>query len=165
MRMYAITMLIVLTLPVSAQEHDPAMHQQPMDSASNHSASINDTRLAVRVPQIIRDRILIDMRGYLQGLQEIQMALSKQDYGRAADMAENHVGMSVLVLHRSHEVAKYVPKNFQELGIAMHRSASQLAVAIDNTAVSGDIKPVLASFSEVMGACVACHATYRLQSE
>jgi len=168
MRIYAITVLVALTLPASAQQRDPSMHQPPTDVTPNRHASINsinDVRQAVRVPRIIMDRILTDMRGYLQGLQEIQMALSRQEYDRAADLAENHVGMSVLVLHRSHEVAKYVPKSFQEFGVAMHRAASRLAIAVGDVAVTGNVNPALASFSEVMGACVACHAVYRLQSE
>lgn len=165
MRIYVITVLIALTLPASAQQRDPSMHQPPTDVTPNRHASINDARQAVRVPRIIRDRILTDMRGYLQGLQEIQMALSKQEYDRAAGLAENHVGMSVLVLHRSHEVAKYVPKSFQEFGVAMHRAASRLAIAVGDVAVTGNVNPALASFSEVMGACVACHAVYRLESE
>ena len=162
MRIYAITLLIALTLPASAQQRDLPM-QPPTDVTPNHHASINDSRQAVRVPRIVRDRILTHMRGYLQDLQEVQMALSRQEYTRAADLTENHVGMSVLVLHG--EVGKYVPKKFQGLGVAMHRAASRLAIAVGDVAVTGNVNPALASFSKVMVSCVACHAAYRLESE
>lgn len=47
----------------------------------------------------------------------------------------------------------------------MHRAVSRLAMAVGDVAVIGSVNPALASFSEVMSACVACHAVYRLQSE
>jgi hypothetical protein len=71
--------------------------------------------------------------------------------------------MSSLDLHGAHEVAKYMPQGMQDAGTAMHRGASQFAIAVQESAASGDLKPALAALARTTQACVACHAGYRLQ--
>ena len=51
----------------------------------------------------------------------------------------------------------------QDVGTAMHRSASRFGVTARDAAVTGDVRPALGALSEVMGACVACHSGYRLK--
>lgn len=103
------------------------------------------------------------MRDHLLALQEIQLSLAQQEYDRAADIAEQRLGISSLALHGAHEVARYMPKGMQEAGTAMHRHASRFAVAARDAGATGDLKPVLESLSGVIGQCVACHAGYRVK--
>jgi len=152
---------LAIALPCSAQQHDPAMHQQHMAEAS--APTTKDQRQLVKFPSEMREHTLSNMRDHLVALQEIQAALGKADYDRAADVAEKRLGMSSLGLHGAHESSKFMPQGMQDAGTAMHRGASRFAVMARDAAVTGDVKPAIGSLSDVMGACVACHSGYRLQ--
>lgn len=131
------------------------MHSQHMAQPPPVSG---DFRQAVAFPQEMKGHTLSNMRDHLQALQEIQQALAKSEYDQAAEIAEKRLGMSSLALHGAHEVPKFMPQGMQHAGTAMHRCASRFGVAARNVAVTGDLKPVIGGLSEVMGACVACHA-------
>jgi hypothetical protein len=148
-----LALLIAFAQPVNAEQH----HHD------THSMSAVDTRQAVSYPQDMKERTLANMRDHLRTLQAIQMALSKQDYEQAADLAEQRLGMSSLDLHGAHDVAPFMPKGMQDAGTAMHRNASRFSLASRDVTVTGDVKPALAALAEVMGACVACHSGYRMQ--
>ena len=75
----------------------------------------------------------------------------------------SRASMSSLTAHGAHEVAKYMPRDMQDAGSAMHRSASRFAVAAQDAAATNDLKPALAALAEVTAQCVACHAAYRLK--
>ena len=111
-----------------AQQHDHAMHMQHQAQAAKPAAKAapKDARQAVYFPKALREHTLANMRDHLLALQEIQEALAKQEYDRAADIAEHRLGMSSLSLHGAHDVAKYMPKGMQEAGTGMHRNASRL---------------------------------------
>jgi hypothetical protein len=132
-----------------------AFAQQP-----EHS---HDSRIAVSFPAALKEHTLANMRDHLQTLSEIQGYLATQDFDRAADIAEKRLGMSSLSLHGAHEVAKYMPKGMQDAGTAMHRSASQFAVATQEAGIDRDVPRALAALNRVTQACVACHAGYRLK--
>jgi hypothetical protein len=146
-----------------AQEHDHSMHQHMMDAPTKSSIMPADTRQVVRFPKDLREHTLANMRDHLLTLQQIEEALSTLDYDKAADIAERRLGMSSLTLHGAHEVSKYMPKDMQDIGTAMHRSASQFARAAEESSATGDIKPTLAALSRITANCAACHAGYRVQ--
>jgi len=146
-----------------------AQHQ---GSRANHAGHVGtappavpakDTREPVGFPPQLAEHTLANMRDHLLALQEINVALSHGHNGMAAKIAEERLGMSAMRLHGAHEVAKYMPQGMQEAGSAMHRAASRFAIEAQNSAVTGDLKPAFGALSEVMGACVACHAGYRLK--
>jgi cytochrome c556 len=60
-------------------------------------------------------------------------------------------------------MAGFMPAGMQEIGSAMHRSASRFAVTAQDAAVTRDLPRALAALSEVTAQCVACHAAYRLK--
>ena len=159
---------IVLTVPGAlAQTSEPMMpmmhHHEQMPAARTHDAHAPDTRQAVRFPRALREHTLASMRDHLLTLQKIQQALAQQDYDLAGNVAEQRLGMSAMALDDADEVAKYMPKGMQEAGMAMHRSASQFALAAGNASATGDVKPALEALSNVIAHCVACHAVYRLK--
>ncbi len=155
----------------AGQEHDPSMHQHghgmsTSDPGQLHGADpVVDTRQMVYFPRDLRERTLANMRDHLLSLQQIHEALSSLDYDKAADIAEHRLGMSSLGLHGAHEVAKYMPQGMQDTGTEMHRSASRFAAAAQEAAATGDIKPALAALARLSGACVACHAGYRVMDQ
>lgn len=159
MRFIILLAAAALTFPSLAQQHDPAMHSQHM---AKQPVS-GDFRQAVAFPQEMKEHTLTNMRDHLLALQEIQQALAKSEYDQAAEIAEKRLGMSSLALHGAHEVSKFMPQGMQDAGTAMHRGASRFGLAARDVAVTGDLKPAIGALSEVMGACVACHAGYRLK--
>jgi hypothetical protein len=163
---FAATLALV---PVAAlPQHDPAMHGAHQDAAqaktrhARHGAPA-DKRVVVKFPAAMRSHTLANMRDHLLALQQIQSALAQQEFDKAADIAEQRLGMSSLALHGAHESARYMPRGMQEAGTGMHRNASRFAVAARDAGATGDLKPPLAALSAVTAQCVACHEGWRLE--
>jgi hypothetical protein len=163
-RLLKVAAAVVLAAPVwfalAQHQHDPASHGQPA-GLPQHSVP-TDQRVPVVFPAELRQHTLTSMRDHLLALQEVQEALARGSFDRAADVAERRLGMSSLPAHGSHEVAKYMPKGMQDIGSAMHRSASRFSVAALDAGATDDLGPVLSALAEVTANCVACHAAYRL---
>jgi hypothetical protein len=153
--------LAAVLLAVPAIAMSQAAHHGSTDH-SHHKASADDTRRLVAFPEPLRTHTLANMRDHLLALGEIQEALSRSQFDRAADIAEQRLGMSSLKTHGAHDVAKYMPKGMQDIGTSMHRSASQFSIVAKDASATGDLKPSLAALSRVNQTCVACHAAYRL---
>lgn len=141
-------------LIATAQTHKHEMAQ---------AATPGDARQLVQFPEPMRLHTITSMRDHLLALQEIDIALSKNDFDKAARVAEQRLGMSSLELHDAAHIAPYMPQGMQDIGTQMHQSASRFAVAAQNASVSNDVRPALAALGTVMQKCVACHATYRLR--
>lgn len=139
-----------------------ALAQHQHDSSHGHEAQA-DARVLVKFPDELRVHTMTNMRDHLLALSQIQHALASGSLDEAGKIAEQRLGMTSLTAHGAHEVAKYMPQGMQDAGTAMHRGASQFAVELQKTAVTGDLKPALAALSRTTQACVACHAGYRLQ--
>ena len=121
-----------------------------------------DARQLVKLPEAMRLHTISSMRDHLLALQEINAALSKDEFDKAASIAEQRLGMSSLQRHGANHIAPFMPAAMQDIGTQMHRAASGFAVEAQNGSVSGDVRPALAALGSVMQQCVACHAAYRL---
>ena len=121
-----------------------------------------DARQLVKFPEPMRLHTITSMRDHLLALQEIDLALSKNDFDNAARIAEQRLGMSSLELHGAAHIAPFMPQGMQDIGTQMHRSASRFAIEAQNASVGNDVRPALAALGTVMQQCVACHAAYRL---
>lgn len=157
----AVAVAVSASVAFAQHNHDAAAQGQAATSTGHAAAA--DHRVAVAFPADLRTHTLANMRDHLLALQEIQAALASGKFDQASTIAEQRLGMSSLTAHGAHEVAQYMPKGMQDVGSAMHRSASRLATTALNASVTNDVKPALATLSEVTGNCVACHADYRLQ--
>ena len=138
----------------SAQTHQ---HDMPPPAAAQA-----DARQLVTFPEPMRLHTITSMRDHLLALQEIDVALSKNDFDNAARIAEQRLGMSSLELHGAAHIAPFMPQGMQDIGTQMHRAASRFAVEAQNASVGNDVRPALAALGTVMQQCVACHAAYRL---
>jgi hypothetical protein len=121
-----------------------------------------DTRQLVKFPEPMRLHTITSMRDHLLALQEINIALSKNEYDKAASIAETRLGMSSLELHGAAHIAPFMPQGMQDIGTQMHRAASRFAIDAQTASVGNDVRPALAALGAVMQQCVACHAAYRL---
>jgi cytochrome c556 len=118
-----------------------------------------DERQPVDMPAPMQQHMLSNMRDHLRALHEIQSALAAQKFDRAAEVAEQRLGMSSLQSHGAAHMAPLMPKEMQAIGNEMHRAASRFAV----TVVEGDVSRSLKDLSQITQQCVACHAAYRLR--
>ena len=141
-----------------------ALAQQHVQApeAARLGAESGDARTLVSLPEPMRQHMLANMRDHLRSLQAIDVALSKGEYDKAADVAETGLGLSSLEAHGAAHLAPYMPKAMQAIGTEMHRAASRFAVEAQNASVGNDLRPALAALGSVMAHCVACHATYRV---
>ena len=122
----------------------------------------DDNRQLVELPPPMRQHMLSNMRDHLQSISDIQAALAAGDFEKAAEVAENRLGMSSLESHGASHMAKFMPDTMQNIGTEMHRAASRFALVAQQSAVNGEFKPALESLAKITRQCVACHAAYRI---
>jgi cytochrome c556 len=122
-----------------------------------------DPRQLVPMPAPMQEHMLANMRDHLVAMGEIQAALGKGDFERAADIAENRIGVSSLQAHGASHMAPLMPKGMQEIGTNMHRTASRFARSTQEAAVTSDLPRILGALAELTQQCAACHAGYRLR--
>jgi cytochrome c556 len=127
------------------------------------AAHAADPRQLVKMPAPMQEHMLANMRDHLVAMGEIQAALGKGDFDRAADVAEQRIGMSSLLAHDASHMAPYMPKGMQETGTAMHHAASRFARTAQEAAVTNDLPRALGALAELTQRCTACHAGYRLR--
>lgn len=125
---------------------------------SGMTVAAQDTRKKIRLPDMMRDHMLANMRDHLTALNEIQAALAAGKLDQAADVAETRIGMSSLVSHGAEHMAPYMPQEMQDIGTEMHHAASRFA----RSAHEGDLNKALTDLSGITQQCVACHAGYRV---
>jgi len=118
----------------------------------------DDNRQLVKLPEMMQQHMLGNMRDHLQTLNQILIDMSNNEFSKAADLAEARLGMSSLTLHGASHMAGFMPKPMQAMGTNMHRAASRFALK----AQEGELKPAYQALTEVTKSCVACHAAYRI---
>lgn len=136
---------------------------QTGDGHSHQHNSAPDNRVVADFPPSMQQHILANMRDHLLAISQIQEAIGKAEYDKAADIAETRLGQTALKTHGAYENSKYMPKGMQDIGSTMHRNASKFAIEIQNSSATGDIKPAMIALSKTTQACVACHAGYKLK--
>ncbi len=162
--LFSATLALAQATDIEMRHSEMHLHDQ-MHSASAQMEHVKeqDTREAVQFPATMREHTLANMRDHLLALQQVQEALAAEDFDKAADIAEQRLGMSSLTLHGAHDVAPFMPEGMKVIGTSMHRNASRFAVAAKDAGVTGNMKTPLAELSNVTAQCVACHAGYRMK--
>ena len=122
-------------------------------------AAAADNRVAVELPQMMREHMLANMRDHLAAINEILVYLGSGDLDQAAETAEYRLGMSSLESHGASHMAKFMPQAMREAGTAMHQAASRFA----RTAQEGDALTAYRALADVTAACVACHSGFRVK--
>jgi len=138
----------------------------PLHAQHQHAAGMAaapDARTAVSLPEPMRRHILANKRDHLAAVQQIQAALAAGQFDRAADVAEQRLGMTSLKTHGATELSPYMPAAMAAIGTEMHHAASRFAVEATSASASGDLRAPLAALSRVTAQCVACHGAYRVK--
>ena len=130
------------------------------------AARAQDTREAVKLPPMMREHMLGNMRDHLVTLNEIIGDVADAKLDEAAKLAEQRLGMSSLALHDAAHMAPFMPKPMQDLGTSMHHAASRLVIVLQDASISPTVdsmRDVNRALHEVTTACTACHASYRIR--
>ena len=80
----------------------------------------DDSRILVKLPEMMQKHMLGNMRDHLQAINEILISLSNNKLDKAASIAENRLGMSSLTTHNASHMAKFMPKGMRQAGSNMH---------------------------------------------
>lgn len=123
------------------------------------SATSNDTRVLVELPQMMQRHMLSNMRDHLAAINEILVYLGNGELDKASETAEYRLGMSSLESHGASHMARFMPEGMRQAGTAMHKAASRFALK----AQEGDVIPAYRALSDITAACVACHSGYRVK--
>ncbi len=122
-------------------------------------AATEETRERVELPPMMQAHMLSNMRDHLRSLDLILQHLDAGELDRAAEVAENRLGMSSLELHGASHMAGFMPEEMRTIGTRMHQAASRFALK----AQEGEPLPAYRMLSEITSACVACHTAYRIR--
>ena len=123
------------------------------------SIADDDTRQLVQLPEMMQQHMMSNMRDHLVVINELLIHMAHGELDKAAEVAENRLGMSSLESHGASHMAKLMPAGMRQAGTTMHRAASRFALK----AQEGDVLPAYSALSEVTSACVACHSGYRIR--
>jgi hypothetical protein len=146
-------LLFVASCAVSESDHG---HQMNMEVGSSGAAM--DVRQALNLPPAVQEGLKLTMREHLEALQAIVAALAREDYEKAAAVAHEDLGFPKHHQAMQREQGAPFPPKYQELAMAHHQVAEDLAQAIP----SRDMKKILPHLDRTMKACVACHQAYKL---
>ncbi len=128
---------------------------------SPHTAiAESDTREAISLTESERNLVLTEMRGFLSSIQEITMALSKDDMAQVSKSAKK-VGMAEQQ-GMPKSIREKLPKAFKVLGMKTHKAFDQLAL---DAREMEDKQQTLEQLGTLMNNCVACHASFKIVQE
>jgi len=118
-----------------------------------------DGRTAVLLAQDERNLVLTEMRGMLGAVQGIVEGVNARDMKQVAQAARAS-GMAAAADVNPALMAK-LPLEFKEFGLSVHKRFDEIATEADSDARAGQM---LASLGTQLSACVACHASYRIEA-
>jgi len=119
----------------------------------------DDTRELVKLPEMMQQHMMSNMRDHLVSINEILINMTNNNLDQAAAIAENRLGMSSLTSHGASHMAPFMPEGMRSAGTSMHRAASRFALKVEE----GELLPAYNALSEITTACVACHSGYRIR--
>lgn len=125
-----------------------------------------DSRELVKLPQMMQEHMLANMRDHLVALDEILGELAEGRTDKAGEIAEARLGMSSLTLHGAEQLGKFMPETMGKIGTQMHHAASRFVIA----AQDAEMEPgkdaqhkVYRALQQVTQNCIACHQAYRIR--
>ena len=118
-----------------------------------------DTRVLVKMPKMMQQHMMSNMRDHLAAINDILHYMADAELDKAADIAEQRLGMSSLDDHGASHMAGLMPEGMRQAGTSMHKAASRFAIK----AQEGDSLQAYKALSEVTSSCVACHSGYRIR--
>lgn len=130
------------------------------------AVAAEDNRELVKLPPMMQEHMLANMRDHLVALDEMLAALATGDVDDAAKIAEGRLGMSSLSLHGAEHMAKFMPETMAAIGTQMHHAASQFVIVAQNAELDPSVEAqhkVYKALQAITENCNACHQAYRIR--
>lgn len=149
----------VLTIFVTAGNVVAQPTHPPLsDGKAGESPATPDPRISLSLEPAAKEVLKQTMREHMQALQAIVAALAQENYDKASAIAHEELGFPKHHQVMQRERGTPFPKKYQELAIAHHQAAENLAEVI----ATKEMKPILQQLDHTMKACVDCHQAYKL---
>ena len=136
----------------------PADHRHGMDKQAETPVKPSMALAVLNLPLAAQEGLKLTMREHLEALQAIVAALAREDYEKAAAVAHEDLGFPKHHQAMQREQGAPFPPRYQELAMAHHQVAEDLAGIIP----SKDMNKILPRLERTMQAGVACHQAYKL---
>ena len=117
-----------------------------------------DERATLSLCQVAEAGLKLTMREHLEAIRDIVAALGRQDFEHAAKVAHDELGFPKHHEAMKREAGATFPSKYQELALAHHQAAEDLAKVIH----SKNFKTILQQLEQTIGSCVSCHQAYKL---
>ena len=122
-----------------------------------------DARQPVSMPAAARAELRAEMIDFMAALNELIGYLGEGKLAEAGQVADARIGVGAMGKHRNSPPeaipGRYMPDAMHGIARGMHVAASDFA----RVARKGDREKAYGALQQVTAACVACHATYRLE--
>jgi len=133
-----------------------AVFSAEVTAAGQMDASAPRVRLKLQPAQ--QEALKTTMREHLVAIQAIVSALAAGDFDKAAAVAHLELGFPKHHEAMQRERGMALPKHYQELAMAHHQAAEELATAI----ATREMAPILQRLDRTIRACNACHDAYQM---
>lgn len=125
------------------------------------SAAAEDARTPVKLPAEMRGAFLEHMRHHMDSLDDLMAALAAGEFSGAAAVAREQ-----LVPGSGAGFGRFLPLEFREMGLAMHRAAAEfaaVAAVVPAEPTSADWQKTMAALQAIGAQCRGCHAAFRVE--
>lgn len=120
----------------------------------HHEMSMIDTRISLNVSPEMKQHQLSNMREHVEAIKSIVGLMSESKFEDASKIAHAKLGLTP---EMQAMCGMFNNENFEQLGLAFHKSGDDLG----NALLAKDVNASLRALNRTMGYCVECHATYR----
>lgn len=127
---------------------------------------MKDTRTMVKLPDDIKEKMLVNMRDHIHALDDIIHAVRAGEYEKAQGIADSRLGWSSFIGGGDQEAADYWPEPMKKMADQMYKAGSNFVILAQNASVEDSKENymyVMGALGEVTSACRGCHQTYRLR--
>ena len=157
MRLTAMIAMLMMLAASGSVTAEPA-YPPPHGKETAQAPAVPDTRVSLNLTPAMQEVLKQTMREHLEALRAIIAALAQEDHEQASAIAHETLGFPKhhQVMQRERDVT--FPKKYQELAMAHHQAAEELAKVIPTRAM----KSILQQLDRTVQACVACHQAYKL---
>lgn len=125
------------------------------------AAAEADPRTAIALPADLRPAFLAHMRHHMDALDDIIARLAAADFKGAAGVARTELEPG-----SGAGFGRYLPLEFREMGLGMHRAASEFATvagAVPAQPAAADWQKVVAALQTLSAQCRGCHGAFRVE--
>jgi len=130
-------------------------------ASANEPVSAKDKgRQTIILTEKERSVVLTEMRGFLESVQTIIVALGKNDWESLSKAARKSGKAEQAAMPAS--LRTKLPKAFKILGGGTHKAFDQLALDVKDME---DRQQALEQLGSLMNNCVACHAAFKFEVE